>query len=166
MCSACALCAHLLLPRRVTRYDDGSDGCTCYKLHLCVAPSMASPQPRPLGRSFAPLHLTFLAARLRLPTFLFYHPWQPMRPVHGAAVMTLTSEARGCKLLHKHRCAVQTWSLHQKKKKKSTKESREPKATAVAGMLRIGCQGRYGCKQLIADARPTDGANKSAKDGT
>ncbi len=50
---------------------------------------------------------------------------------------TLTSEARGCKLLHKHRCAVQTWSLHQKKRKKSTKESREPKAN--------------GCKQLIAE---------------
>ncbi len=32
---------------------------------------------------------------------------------HGAAVMTLTSVARGCQLLHKHRCAVQTWSLHQ-----------------------------------------------------
>ncbi len=61
-------------------------------------------------------------------------------------------KANGCKLLHKCRDAVQTWSLHQKKRKKSTKESREPKAN--------------GCKQLMADARPMDGANKSAKEGT
>ncbi len=41
---------------------------------------------------------------------------------------TLTSEARGCKLLHKHRCAVQNMELASKEKKKvPKKKSREPK---------------------------------------
>ncbi len=62
-----------------------------------------------------------LSIRMAVLSFLFYHPWQPMRPVHGTAVRTLTSEARGCQLLHKHRCAVQTWNLHQKEKKKTKK---------------------------------------------
>ncbi len=51
--------------------------------------------------------------------------------IYGTAVMTLTSKARGCKLLHKHRCAVQTWSLHQKKRKRT----KEKKSGAVGERL-------------------------------
>ncbi len=44
---------------------------------------------------------TMIYARMTVLFLFFYHPWQPMRALHGTAVRTLASVARGCKLLHK-----------------------------------------------------------------
>ncbi len=70
--------------------------------------------------------LNTLFIRMAVLFLFFYHPWQPMRALHGTAVRTLTSEARGCKLLNGGAKRSKDGTCMKRKEKEPKRKEKHP----------------------------------------